>query len=493
MWCGNVTRPAYVAAGELALAEYVDVEEFDVRDYCESIGPHDGSAASLWAANAARWMHRLCQVLLAFSVNHPRKTRLIISAVFGACVVGRLMVHPAHAQVLNSIETTVEGATAGWLGNALALAQLIFLALAGLVLVTNIVTYYMAFETVRGMFSVILRSLLNIGIPYIILQLAPNTVGAVIGYAMTISGDVTGGAAPPVTPDQVWLIGVNIGWGLLQNAFNAIQQSHFVFNPLNAGSDLGYDLTQGAVDLIFIIAAALLCVVMIAAFTFIAVELVMAFLQAYFCLPLGAWALGFSATSATSNIAMGWWRGLIQVMVRFIAVLAVVSFAQNIGNQWQADIAAITPNWNNLPQWNGAGAPPAVNIGALKTIISFGLGSLALLYIVVNLPSLAVSILSGAPVLTGSNAIQVAGAPAMAAGGAAMGGILGGGLGAAKGAYMGYAASMGGGSAVGFAGAARGAAAAFGAGAKSGGSAGWNAASRQARNMSNQIDKMRKG
>jgi type IV secretion system protein TrbL len=464
---------------------YVDEDEF-VGHAVDDVPLPLAMKIATWVMHAVGW---ISDALL----TRPRTSRAIIAALLSVGFVGHNLTHPAHANVLNEIETTVEGATAGWMGNALALAQLIFLALAGLVIVTNIVTYYMAFETVRGMFSVILRSLLTIGIPYVVLQLAPTTVGAVIGYAMTISNDVTGGSAPPVTPDQVWMEGVTIGWGLFQNTFNAVMSSHYLFNLGNLGNDLGFDFNQALVDLIFLVASGVLCVIMIAAFTFIAVELVMAFLQAYFCLPLGAWGLGFMATSPTSSIAMSWWRGLIQVLIRFIAVLACVSFAQNIGLQWEGDLARIVPNFNHLPAWDGNGTPPPVDIGALKTIISFALGAVALLYIVLNLPRLAESILSGAPVLTGVNAVQVAGAPAMMGAGAIAGGALSGGLGAARGAYMGYAASMGGGSAVGLAGAARGAASGFGSAAGGGAAKGWNAASRQARNVNNSIDRMRRG
>lgn len=500
MWCGSFVGPrgrdASAPTSDFAFERVAPEESDEYEDYVGAGEPEFTSLAAKWAYKSASGMHRLFQVLMAFITLHPGKTRAIIVCVFGIGIAGPMFMHPAHAQVLNTIETTVENATGGWLANALVIAKEIFMVLVGWLLMYNIVAYYMAFETVRGMFSVILRTLLNIGIPYLVLSWAPTTVGTVMGWALAIDGNIdTGGAAPPTTPDAVVKEGVQIGWGLLQNAFNAIQGSHFVFslNPAQMGNDLGYDFTQGFVDLVFLVAAAVLCVVMIAAFTFIAVELVMAFLQAYFCLPLGAWTLGFMATPATSGIAMGWWRGLIMVGVRFIAILACVSFAQNIGLQWQADLANIVPNWNHLPQWNGAGQPPPVDIGALKIILSMALGAMALLYLVFNLPSLAASIVSGAPVLTGTNALQVAATPAMMGAGAAAGAALGGGAGAAKGAWMGWSQSMGGGSAVGLAGAARGAASGFAGAAGGGARSGAAAGARQARTMSNTVDKMRRG
>jgi len=65
-------------------------------------------------------------------------------------------------------------------------------------------------------------------------------------------------------------------------------------------------------------------------------------------------------------------------------------------------------------------------------------------------------------------------------------------VGAYRGAQLGMMAG-GGGGASGWLGAARGAAAGFGGAARGGASSGWNAASRQSRNVSNTIDKMKRG
>jgi hypothetical protein len=386
MWCGSSVGTASAEGRTSAPAssyrveaeEGVAVSEVEWGLAAASRTPLERLAYGS-AVNFDRFLSWLSYVLVA----HPKKMRAFMGALFIMSMVGGIVTrHPAHAQVLNSIETTVEGATGGWLANAIEVAKEIFMVLIGWTIMYNIVFYYMSFETVRGMFSVILRSLMHVAIPYLVLFVwAPTSVGTVITWAVNISGDITNNTAPPVRPDAVVTEGVNIGWGLLQKSFNAVQQSHFQFDFRNAGNDLGYDATQMFVDVLFVLAAAILCVVMIAAFTFIAVELVMAFLNAYFVLPLGAWTLGFMGTPGTSNIGMSWWTALIQVSVRFIAILAAVSFAQNIGLQWQTDLAGVTTGWNQLPQGPpGGGAPPPVDIGALKTIISMALGACALLY-----------------------------------------------------------------------------------------------------------------
>jgi type IV secretion system protein TrbL len=395
-------------------------------------------------------------------------------------IVGGIAVHPhvAHAQVLNALETTVEGATGGWLGRAIGVAQAIFLVLVGWTIMYNIVYYYVAFETVRGMFGVISRTVLSVAIPWLVLfQWAPTSVATVIGWATNIGNDIVGGTAPPPTPDNVVILGINIGWGLLQKSFVAVQTSHFQFSVLTAASDLGYDATQMFVDVIFVLAAFLLCIVMIAAFTFIAVELVMAFLNAYFVLPLGAWTLGFTATPGTAGIGMSWWTALIQVSVRFIAILAAVSFAQNIGLQWQAQLAAIVPNWNQLPN-GGGGTPPPIDIGALKTMISMALGACALLYLVMNLPRLASSIISGAPVLSGAGVVTGASVGVAALAGGAAGMAAGPALGAMGGLARGGPAGM-----------IKGAASGFQNGAGQGAQAGMRAA----RTMNRSINGMRGG
>jgi len=119
---------------------------------------------------------------------------------------------------------------------------------------------------------------------------------------------------------------------------------------------------------------------------------------------------------------------VIQTLVRFLAILAAVTIAEAIGRSWATSINTL------VGQWNGYTGNPnnPVDLGALKVVLSMALGALGLLYVVKQIPALAMAALSGAPALSGGAFIRSAGGnlataatPLMMAGGAAVGGAKG--------------------------------------------------------------------
>ncbi len=145
----------------------------------------------------------------------------------------------------------------------------------------------------------------------------------------------------------------------------------------------------------------------IGAFVFIAVELVMAYLQVYLVLPVAAFTLGFLGSPATRSFGTGYWQAVIQALVRFTTILFVIGFALTLADTYRAYFATIV-----TAQIPTAGTPDITFKGA---ITAAGL-SFALLYIVRVLPSMFMSIVSGAAIgaegstgnfeYQGSNALQ---------------------------------------------------------------------------------------
>jgi hypothetical protein len=413
MWCGELSGVEITAGAGCPAVHVPPVEiEADVKVHMPI------ALAGHWTVDVLTRLSNvlgdLCLRFIAMLEQRPGAARVVLGG-FAIVVATLTMSQGVHAGLLDDVQNQFQAGTANWMTNALTVANALFAMLAVIVIAYNMVAYYLAFESVKGMVVVILKTMLSLGLPWLILILAPNLLGNLVGAAQQLATGVTGNNFNGVTADALLNTGLGIGWGLLKGSFQVFSQTHFTFNPLNPGGSLGADAVQLVADVIFVVLALVLCVSMIFAFTFIAVEYLLAFMQALFSLPLGAWALGFMATPGTSGMAAGVWSGIIQTMVRFVAILAGATFAENVAQNWNNGLNAVVGNWGQLT------AGGAIDTDAFKTILSYTLGAFALLYIVRQLPQLAMAALSGAPVFSGARVVDSAAGAAMSAGSMALG------------------------------------------------------------------------
>jgi hypothetical protein len=316
----------------------------------------------------------------------------------------------AHAgEVFDPISQQFTDATTGWMQNSYELGTHIFLSLAAVMLVYNIVSYYLAYESLQGIGSVIVRSLLGIALPYGILQAAPNLLYNLVGTAGQLLGKINAGATPlpaavatgnTVSPDSLAQLGIQIGWQLPTTAFSMMAKMGFQsMNIGNLGKTFSGNAHQAIVDLILGLATMLSGFGILLAFWYIAAELLTAYIEVSFVAPLGAWALGFMAAPATTAIAESYVQTIVRMIMRFIAILAMAAIVQNISEGWLNVMA-------NLAAFNPAAAPNTgntwpVDVNLLKTSYSMLGGTLILLYIVRYISRISGNILTGSPTLSG--------------------------------------------------------------------------------------------
>ncbi len=217
--------------------------------------------------------------------------------------------------------------------NSIALAQDIFATLAGLTVIVRGLAYYIKNQSVHGLGQVILSSVLSLGLPFVIISIAPTIIPSVSMVGLQVADIITGntgsqiGDVTPVNgvipPDQVK--------GEISNLYHNLFPSGNVneVSPttiVNTGVELGYPLIQRAVKIeqadatptagqnstlfnseqSFATIIEYLGIATIGAFIFIAVELVMAYLQVYLVLPVAAFTLGFLGSPATRSFGTGY-------------------------------------------------------------------------------------------------------------------------------------------------------------------------------------------
>jgi hypothetical protein len=220
----------------------------------------------------------------------------------------------AHAGVVfDPISKEFTDATTGWMQNSYELGTHIFLSIAAVMLIYNIVSYYLQYESLQGIGSVIVRSVLGIALPYGILQAAPTLLNNIVGTAGQLLGKINGGSTPlpaavatgnTVSPDSLALLGIELGWKLPTTAFSMMAKMGFQsMNITNLNQTFSGNAHQAIVDLILGLATMLSGFGILLAFWYIAAELLTAYIEVSFVAPLGAWALGFMAAPATTAIA----------------------------------------------------------------------------------------------------------------------------------------------------------------------------------------------
>jgi large-conductance mechanosensitive channel len=155
-----------------------------------------------------------------------------------------------------------------------------------------------------------------------------------------------------------------------------------------------------AMSFLAIFVTVLIGVIIIGVGVLIAVELTVATLQATFSVPIAVWTLGFAGAPATAPIATAAWGAVLRVIIRFIAILAMAALAIQIVTNWEGTLAATT--FNNV-------AEALNNTGLMITSIELMFGALALAYLTMNLPKLAVAAASGAPAISGVRLVAATG------------------------------------------------------------------------------------
>lgn len=406
-------------------------------DYVFEHEPGSSQEQTTVSARVVYFVDLIANRLSNLVEKRPNTSRFLIAS-FVALVLVLMVARRAHGQQLlqKPIEIGFDLAySKNIFYNSIALAQYIFATLAGLTVIVRGLAYYIKNQSVRGLGQVILSSVLSLGLPFVIISIAPTIIPSVSMVGLQVADIVTGNAGSQIgdvtpvngviPPDQVKGEITNLYHNMFSSSANVNEVSPSTI--VNTGVELGYPLIQRAVQIqqtdatpttgqnstmfnseqSFATIIEYLGIATIGAFVFIAVELVMAYLQVYLVLPVAAFTLGFLGLPATRSFGTGYWQAVIQALVRFTTILFVIGFALTLADTYRAYFATIV-----TAQIPTAGTPDITFKGA---ITAAGL-SFALLYIVRVLPSMFMSIVSGATIgaegstgnfeYQGSNALQ---------------------------------------------------------------------------------------
>ncbi len=314
-----------------------------------------------------------------------------------------------NTAILDGIADSYEAAATGWMGPMLAYANRLFALLLTIELAVTGTKYVLEKDDTRSLIAALANKILGVGFFYALLQFAPTWIPALMN-SFRDAGATVGGATA-LSPSAVFARGLN-----------------FVIIIFKSISDMDIWDAVGVV-----LAALPAAVFIIIAFVVVAGQLLVTLIESYFVISATVIFLGFGGSRWTQDFVQKYLGYAISVGVKLMTIYLLIGASNTLFTGWAGLLSSST-----------AGLQFIINAWVVMG------GAAFFAFLAWMIPSLASSMLSGAPSLTGGAAAGVIGG--MVAGGIGAAATAGKGLGklgeAAGAAFKG----MGGGGSPGLAG-----------------------------------------
>ncbi|ACX96442.1 P-type conjugative transfer protein TrbL [Halothiobacillus neapolitanus] len=291
-------------------------------------------------------------------------------------------------------------ASVSWTTRALQIGNWIFYTLAVLELTWAAALWVMEKDSASSLIVALVRKFMVLGFFYTFLIMAPSWIPAIINSLQDTGaqiGDTTVGA---VTPMSI------VGHGI--NVINAIWKAF-------SNSALGSLKAMATAIVIGFLLIAVSIAIMLS-FIYIAIEYVMTVIESYIVVGMGLVLMGFSGSQWTRDFSQKYIGYAFSVGVKLMVLMLLLATIITVTNTWPADVRA-TFTGKDMFAW-------------IQPMFMIAGSSILMALLAIKIPSLASSLLSGAPSLGGAAAVgaaagAAAGVAGMAVGGAKLAGMAG--------------------------------------------------------------------
>jgi type IV secretion system protein TrbL len=283
--------------------------------------------------------------------------------------------------ILTGLAHQFSNTTGPWMNTALQYAQGLFFALVGIEIAWSAITYVLQKDSLPDFVASLLLKILGIGFFYILLQpqYGPVWIGDVIS-SFVQAGSAIGGQSQfgPSDPSSVFNCGTDIANAMLQS----ISQN-------KVGLGLGNILP--AIEAVL---ASMICSLgVVIAFAIVAGQLLITLIESYIVIGAGVFMLGFTGSRWTLVFGEKYVGYAVSVGIKLFMLELIVGLGYSLGQQWASLFA------------NGI-APPETYIEVVGAALVFG-------FLAWQIPSLAASLMNGAPRMTLGTFVNTAGAVAV--------------------------------------------------------------------------------
>ena len=307
--------------------------------------------------------------------------------------------------ILDGISDSYEAAAIGWMGPMLAYANRLFGLLLAIELAVTGAKWVLEKDDTRSFIAAMVGKILGVGFFYALLQFAPTWIPALMN-SFRDAGATVGGAGV-LSPSAVFAQGLK-----------------FVIIIFKSISDLDMWEAVGIV-----LASLPAAVFIIIAFVVVAGQLLVTLIESYFVISAAVIFLGFGGSRWTQDFVQKYLGYAIAVGVKLMTIYLLIGASSTLFNGWADKLTSATSGLQFI----------------INAWVVMG-GAAFFAFLAWMIPSMASSMLSGSPSLTGGAAAGVIGG--MVAGGVAAAATAGKGLGnlasAASAAFKGGGSGGGG-------------------------------------------------
>jgi type IV secretion system protein TrbL len=305
--------------------------------------------------------------------------------------------------ILTGLAHQFSTTTQPWMTTALHYAQGLFFALVAIEIAWSAITYVLQKDSLPDFVASLLLKILGVGFFFIVLQpqYGPVWIGDIISSFSQAGSAISGQVQlTPSDPSSVFNCGTDIANAMLESASE------------NQGMTLG-----NLLPMMEIVLTSMICALgVVLAFAIIAGQLLITLVESYIVIGAGVFMLGFTGSRWTLVFGEKYVGYAVSIGIKLFMLELIVGLGFDLGQQWGSLFA------------NGI-APPETYIEVVGAALVFG-------FLAWQIPSLAASLMNGAPRMTLGSFVSTAGA-------VAVGGVI---VGSGVGALAAGATTLAGGS-----------------------------------------------
>ena len=305
--------------------------------------------------------------------------------------------------ILTGLAHQFSTTTQPWMATALHYAQGLFFALVAIEIAWSAITYVLQKDSLPDFVASLLLKILGVGFFFIVLQpqYGPVWIGDIISSFSQAGSAISGQVQlTPSDPSSVFNCGTDIANAMLESASE------------NQGMTLG-----NLLPMMEIVLTSMICALgVVLAFAIIAGQLLITLIESYIVIGAGVFMLGFTGSRWTLVFGEKYVGYAVSIGIKLFMLELIVGLGFDLGQQWGSLFA------------NGI-APPETYIEVVGAALVFG-------FLAWQIPSLAASLMNGAPRMTLGSFVSTAGA-------VAVGGVI---VGSGVGALAAGATTLAGGS-----------------------------------------------
>ncbi len=337
---------------------------------------------------AARWSLLLLTLLLAPVAAHAQIAPPAISA--------------SGAGFLTNLQNQFQGATTGWMTQALTLAKGLFVGLAGLDIAWTGINWLLKKNDLSDFIAAFVLKMLSLAFFYMLLAEAPTWIPMIINSFKSAGSSVgaasPASASPALDPSTVF----GQGFGISNAMWTVEGKVSSVMHPIDS---LG-----------FFLGTVLASIMVMAAYALLAVQILIANIESYLIIGGGALLLGFNGSKWTQPFAEKYFGYAFSIGIKLFVLYLITGLGQSLADGWITTLHGFATN----PDTFSPQAPIAIGVSSLVY------GAMG-----VTVPGIASSMLNGSPSMSLGNTMGAAA------------GVAGGVAGAGAAAVAGYAGAVG--------------------------------------------------